>query len=521
MLGPLRVLHVEDTKSDAFLLQHFLRKLGYDLTFERVETSEEMKVALDKQTWDVVISDYNLPQFSAPQALSILKETGLDIPFIVLSGAIGEETAVEMMHTGANDYVMKDNLRRLGPALARELQEAKNRYERKQAREEGDKLLKQLQESNAILDALFNNAPIGLVFCDQNLRFARLNEALAEINGIPIEAHIGKTVAELLPEVDADVMRSYRHVFETGESIIEQETRGATPAAPGKERFWLVSYYPVKIEGRIVGVGGVCQEITEKKLAQQERENLLSKEQAARAQAEEANRLKDEFLSTISHELRTPLTSILGWSSMLSSSDISSELLKKGLSAIARNAEVQKRIIDDLLDTAQIITGKLNLIVQPIDLISIIEHVVESLQPASKAKNIQIEKDFKQNVGVIDGDPDRLQQVVWNLLSNAIKFTPIGGRVRIDLKSDKNETQIVVSDTGLGIKKEFLPYVFDRFRQEDGAITREHGGLGLGLAIVRHLVELHGGTVEAQSEGEGHGAVFTVKIPFKLILKGS
>lgn len=258
---------------------------------------------------------------------------------------------------------------------------------------------------------------------------------------------------------------------------------------------------------------GVTLDITEHKLAEQERERLLRNERAARADAEDASRLKDEFLATVSHELRTPLTAILGWTHLLRGGQLDSEARGHALETIERNARSQQQLIEDLLDVSRIITGKLRLDIRPVHPASFIEAAIEALRPAAEAKDIHLQNLIDTSVSSVSGDPARLQQVVWNLLSNAIKFTPHGGHVQVSLVRVESQIEISVSDTGDGIHAEFLPFVFDRFRQADGTTTRQHGGLGLGLAIVRQLVELHGGTVEARNNGEAKGATFTVRLP--------
>ncbi|MDT5293287.1 MAG: hypothetical protein QOJ76_167 [Acidobacteriota bacterium] len=245
-----------------------------------------------------------------------------------------------------------------------------------------------------------------------------------------------------------------------------------------------------------------------------EREQLLAREQSARAEAEQANRLKDEFLATVSHELRTPLTAIMGWTHMLRNAGLDESTATHALETIERNARSQAQLIEDLLDVSRVITGKLRLDIGRVDAASIVNEAIDSVQLAAEAKGIQLEVTLDPSARHVFGDAARLQQVVWNLLSNAIKFTPVGGRVGVCLKRTGSDVQISVSDTGGGIGADFLPFIFDRFRQADGTTTRRHGGLGLGLSIVRHLVELHGGTVEAESPGEGRGATFTVSLPF-------
>lgn len=258
---------------------------------------------------------------------------------------------------------------------------------------------------------------------------------------------------------------------------------------------------------------GLEQEIIERKRAEKERADMLAREQAARKQAEIANRVKDEFLATVSHELRTPLNAILGWATILRSGRSEKVDSSRALEVIERNARAQKQLIEDLLDVSRIITGKLRLDLGPVDLTEIVENCGDTVRPATEAKDVTLEIISAQRSVPVSGDPARLQQILWNLLSNAVRFTPQGGRVTIELEQLNGHARISVKDTGIGINPEFLPYVFDRFRQADGSFTREHGGLGLGLAIVRHLVELHGGTVEAYSAGKGKGATFRVTLP--------
>jgi signal transduction histidine kinase/ActR/RegA family two-component response regulator len=261
----------------------------------------------------------------------------------------------------------------------------------------------------------------------------------------------------------------------------------------------------------------LAKEIRERQRVEAERAQLLVREQLARAEAEKLNRLKDEFLSTLSHELRTPLNSILGWSQILRTRKSNEATTIRALETIERNARSQAQLVEDLLNVSRIITGKIRLHVQAVELISVIEAAMDTVRPAAEAKNIRLQSVLDPAAGPILGDFERLQQIAWNLLSNAIKFTPKGGRVQVGLKRINSHVEIIVTDTGQGISAEFLPYVFDRFRQADNSITRTFGGLGLGLAIVRQLVELHGGTVHVESPGEGQGAMFTVNLPLMAV----
>jgi signal transduction histidine kinase/CheY-like chemotaxis protein len=257
---------------------------------------------------------------------------------------------------------------------------------------------------------------------------------------------------------------------------------------------------------------GTATDIEVQKQLEGERDHLFQLEQSARAAAEQANRVKDEFLAILSHELRSPLNPILGWTQLMQSSKFDSTRIGEGLVIIERNAKLQTQLIDDLLDVAKILRGKLNLNLTPINLEVAIRQAIETVNTAAVAKSITIETSIAK-IGLISGDYARIQQIIWNLLSNAIKFTPNAGKVEIRLQQVGNQAQITVTDTGKGIKPDFLPYIFESFRQEDLSISRKHGGLGLGLSIVRYLVEAHGGTVTADSLGEDRGATFTVELP--------
>lgn len=255
-------------------------------------------------------------------------------------------------------------------------------------------------------------------------------------------------------------------------------------------------------------------EITERKQAEEERAQLLIREQAARAEAEQANRTKDEFLATLSHELRTPLSAILGWSHLVRTGKLDEPQMSRAFETIERNARSQSQLIDDLLDVSRIITGKLQIEPRPIDLCSVIEAAGDAMRPAIEAKEIKFETVLDAKACFVPGDANRLQQIFWNLLSNAIKFTPAAGHVRVEVNRVGPGVRVAVSDSGIGISSEFLPYIFDRFRQADGSTTRVHGGLGLGLSIVKHLVQLHDGSIEVESQGKDQGATFTVTLPF-------
>ena len=292
--------------------------------------------------------------------------------------------------------------------------------------------------------------------------------------------------------------------------------------APSPAQLALTNQELEESRRRIQAINVELEQRVQERTAQLEASNrtkdeLLMREQMIRAEAEAANRAKDEFLSVLSHELRTPLNAILGWSGMLRQRTLSQDKVLRALETIERNAKSQAQLIEDILDISRIITGKLRLQVRPVNLVPVIESAIESVRLAAEAKSIRLESVLDSQAGLLLGDANRLQQVLWNLLSNALKFTPKDGRVEIRLQRVNSHAEITVSDTGLGISSDFLPFVFDRFRQHDSSTTRTYGGLGLGLAIVRQLVELHGGTVTVVSPGIGQGTTFTVTLPAMII----
>ena len=286
----------------------------------------------------------------------------------------------------------------------------------------------------------------------------------------------------------------------------------------GQYRWFLARAEPLRNQdGNIIGWFGTSTDIQDRKQAEAERDQLLESERAARTEAEHASRMKDEFVATLSHELRTPLTAILGWAQMLKRRDSQDSLVAEGLETIERNARAQTQIIEDLLDMSRIVSGKIRLDVQLIELADVIDAALSTVQPAAESKGIRLQKIIDPRVSPVHGDASRLQQIVWNLLSNAVKFTPKGGRVQIALQRINSHIEINVSDTGEGIAPDFLPYLFERFRQADASTTRPHAGLGIGLALVKHLTELHGGTVSASSPGKEQGSTFTVKLPLAIM----
>ncbi len=399
MKSELCVLIVEDSSDDAQLIIHDLKRKGFTITWERVQSAQELRTALNHRTWDIVLSDYSMPQFNAIDALKIIKETDPDLPCIIISGTIGEETAVTAMQAGAQDFFVKGRLARLSSAIQRQLTEAENIRKRRKA--------------------------------------------------------------------ERDLRASEQRLAKEREKALEQE-----------------------------------------RAAREKIESLY-------LEAQEANRLKEEFLTNLSHELRTPMVAITGWAELLAKGECSADDYPVAFSAIYRSAKVQNKLINDLIDLSRIITGKFNIEKKPVDMEILARTVLESFRPAAEAKSLELKILSTAPVdGFVAGDQESLQRVLSNLLENAIKFTPIGGRILLEIRYAGTTVELSVNDTGEGIAPVFLPHIFNLFRQANGSLTRPHGGLGLGLAIVRYLTELHGGQVEAKSEGLGKGAKLVVRLPW-------
>ena len=388
----------------------------------------------------------------------------------------------------------------------------------------------------ALLRWMHDLAGQGILITDANLKIRAWNRWLEEHSELGASEVLGRNLLDVYSVLETRRLdRHYKWVLEGQTRILSQRLHGHLLPLPTdasmsgfSEMQQTARISPLIAEdGRVIGTLTVIEDVTERVAREAElqaqvdaRTQALAREKAAREEAEEANRLKDEFLATVSHELRTPLTSILGWSNMLLAGRLEGEARDRALDIIHRNAQSQNQLISDLLDVSRIISGKLRLDLRTVELTSIIEAAVEATRPAAEAKGVRLTTTLDPRSGPINGDADRLQQVVWNLLTNAIKFTDAGGEIAVSLGSVDSRVEITVRDSGMGIDPEFLPHIFDRFRQADPATNRMHGGMGLGLSIVRQLVELHGGTVRAASEGAGKGATFTVSLPFVNFKRG-
>jgi two-component system, chemotaxis family, CheB/CheR fusion protein len=361
------------------------------------------------------------------------------------------------------------------------------------------------------LAAVVESSEDAIIAIDLDGVIASWNQGAERLYGYTAQEAVGRPITMLIPPDRSGEEESFPERLRRGESIESFETVRRRKDGSAVNVSLTVS--PVKNDqGELIGTSKIARDITERKRAEEEIRAALEQEAAARAEAELANRLKDEFLATVSHELRSPLNSILGWARMLSGKRLDEEKSARAIKVIQNSANAQNQLIGDLLDVSRIITGKSRLEMRVVELPPIIEAAMDVVRPAADAKKIRLISALDPT-GPVSGDSDRLQQVVWNLLSNAVKFTTVGGEITIRLERAGADAKLIVSDTGEGIDAGFLPFVFDRFRQFEGRPARVHGGLGLGLAIVRHLVELHGGTVSAASSGRGQGATFTVTLP--------
>jgi signal transduction histidine kinase/ActR/RegA family two-component response regulator len=361
----------------------------------------------------------------------------------------------------------------------------------------------------------------GVFTTDGGLRVRGWNQWLRRQYGRTAEEIIGQPLAQAFPEIPARGLERHYHAALEGEVIVLAQSlhrylldipvRGVGASTTSMPQSCRIA--PLAADGRIVGTITVIDDVSDRVRSEAELRRQIASAERAREMAEEALRIKDEFLATLSHEIRTPLNAVVGWTRILLSRTVDPSTMENALRVIDRNARAQSRLVEDMLDMARIVTGKLRLDMAPMDLVAATTAAIDVVAPAASAKGVRIVSALGTRPKPVIADADRVQQIAWNLLSNAVKFTPAGGTVEVSIPEESGPVRLVVRDTGHGIAPEFLPYVFERFRQANASTSRTEGGLGLGLALVRQLVELHGGRIDVESEGRGKGAVFTVTFP--------
>jgi PAS domain S-box-containing protein len=543
----VNILLVDDYPENLLALETILEGLGENLV--RATSGEEALRCLLHQSFAVILLDVQMPGIDGFETAGLIRSRARsrETPIIFLTAfSTAEQLMFKGYSLGAVDYLLKPidpmiltskvsvfvDLFKKTEAVKRQTEEVERQAAQLQAM---NNELKRSEERFRLLSAC---SPVGIFVTNTEGHCVYTNPRVQTICGFTPNGNLGDTWIPFIHLDDQDQVLEKWSIYMREGKDFSDEFR--LQMEDGTIRWVNVRSSPMRSdENELLGHVGTIEDITERKQMEAVRQLIVS-EQSARREAEVANRMKDEFLAVLSHELRTPLNSMLGWSRLLRTRKFDEATTARALETIERNAVTQAQLIEDILDVSQIIRGKLRLKCGPTDLTTVIQSAIEAVRPQSEAKAIQLEWALSEPIDLLWGDPVRLQQVVWNLLTNAIKFTPEAGRVEVKLEKiecsmlsaevDSLEqednvgqiataqrlscfAQITVTDTGVGISPDFLPKVFDRFRQADSTTTRSHNGLGLGLAIVRHLVELHGGTVHAASEGEGLGATFTVKLP--------
>lgn len=496
---PLRVLSVEDSEDDFLLNVAQLRRAGYAPECLRVETPEAMQAALAQQTWDVVLSDMRLPHFSGFDAIKLLREARSDLPLIIVSGTIGEEKAAALMKEGASDYVGKENLARLVPAIERELREVEERRARSKAEERYRQIVETAKEGIWTVDAAGQTDFV--------------NRRMAEILRHRVEDLIGRPMSEFVLPEDRPILdqsEAQQHGASQPHDLRFLRSDGAV--------IWMrLNRSPITDEhGAVIGSLSMVTDITERKRVEEERAQLMIREQAARAEiqaAQELARLKNDFVNSVSHDLRNPLTTIKGYAEFLEDElgGPITEQQRDYITQITRSAKRLENLVNDLLDFARFEAGTFRLNLQETDFCVAVREVIESLRPRAMETSLSLEEDLVGDCLPIRMDPERVERVLVNLVTNAIKFTPAGGQIRIRAFIEGEWLGCEVIDTGIGISPKDLTKLFRPFSQLEAG-KREKGGTGLGLNISKTIVEAHGGTIGVRSE-LGRGSSFWFKLP--------
>ncbi len=513
----VNVLLVDDHPENLVALEAILEGLGQNLV--KAHSGEEALRCLLHQDFAVILLDVQMPGMDGFEAATLIRQRqrSRNTPIIFLTAFnTSDELMVKGYGLGAVDYLFKP----LNPAVLTSKVTAfvelfQTRFEVEQQAAQLAQINAELKRSEERFRLLSRCSPVGIFLMDTQGHYSYANPSCQEICGFTVQQNWQANWTQVIHPDDRErVLSDWSVCIQQGEPY-SSEFRIERP-----ELRWVnVRSSPMLSDGaELLGHVGTIEDITDRQQAEVTRTQMIQ-EQTARQQAETANRMKDEFLAIVSHELRTPLNSILGWSQLLLNRKLDESTTQRALETIDRNARSQAQLIEDILDVSQIIRGKLRLTLQPINILSQLESVIESVRPMAESKSIQIHTKFNPIAGKLYADAERLRQIIWNLLSNAIKFTPEQGNITVRLTqtdcdpSAQIYAQVQVIDSGIGINPDFLPYIFDRFRQADSTTTRPYSGLGLGLAIVDHLVKQHGGSIWAASEGENKGAQFTLNLP--------
>ncbi|BCL33635.1 response regulator [Nostoc sp. MS1] len=516
----VNILLVDDKVENLLALEAILERLGANLV--RATSGEEALRSLLHQDFAVILLDVQMPGMDGFETATLIRNRGRSrqTPIIFLTAfSTSDQMLFKGYALGAVDYLLKPidaNILTSKVTVFVELFKKTQAIQRQAAQLAA--INRELRQSEERFRSLSTSSPIGIFEINTEGRCNYTNPRYQAICGLDATESIEQSWLDSVhPEDKERAIASWStYIYQGGDYC--DEFRFQT--VDGSLRWVQVRSSPMLSgNGELLGYVGTLEDITERKQSEEIRAQVI-REQTARQEAEAANRMKDEFLAVLSHELRTPLTSMLGWSKILRSKKLDEKATAKALEAIERNANSQVQLIEDILDVSRIIRGQLRLNLCPVTLVNVVEAALEAVRPLAEAKNIKIHTLLDYSLTHVNGDATRLQQIVWNLLTNAIKFTPKDGEVDVKLEGvydestgDLTHAQIQIIDTGVGIEPEFLPKVFERFRQADSTTTRSHNGLGLGLAIVRHLVELHKGTILAESPGVGQGATFTVRLP--------
>jgi PAS domain S-box-containing protein len=489
------ILNVDDYPPGLYSRSRILRQAGFEVR-EALTGRDALQLAATERP-DLVLLDVNLPDMSGPEVCRRLKADPATSSVLVMhlsASSVRDSDRVRGLELGADGYLVE-------PVEPDELIASIHALLRVRRAEE--RVRQAVHEWQTTFDALHD----GVCLLDRDGRMVRCNRTASRLLGKTAEELIGSLCDDVIAAAFADAERA---LFSR---MLETARRESTELAVGSRWIEVITDPVVDATGALSGAVVILSDVTARKQAELEHADLLRRERAARDEAEAAIRAMDDFLAMLSHELRTPLNAMMGWLRVLRlTGDLDEADRVRALETIERNAEAQARLIEDLLDVSRIIAGTLRLDIGPVDLTAVVADTLNLVRPLAQAKGIVLESAFVPETR-ISGDESRLRQVVANLLSNAIKFTASGGRVAVSLERRDARVQISVQDTGMGIATDFLPHVFDRLRQAGSTTTRGQGGLGLSLAIVRHLVELHGGAVRADSPGPGRGAIFTVTLP--------